>query len=322
MSTIPSVFNARQIQYTVVGGKRITQASADALPVSAILLNRGGRYYRGVILDELRKVGFGSIVSIEGAQDRWDVEALSLRFPEVRFIILHEAVTPGEMVNLGLQETQTAFALVLWNDLRFSSGSISSRFFDRLKDHDSLCTVPSLLGPKGEAVPSIQVPAFYRKALKVLSLPPARDGAMTLFPFDYVGIYSRERFILTGGYDYTITNPYWQKLDFGFRSYMWGETMHCAPSLRLAYDESPGPENTTPDESYKRFYLKNLTVAFRGDSGFLPYRHALSYMMKIGTNPFAAFGEYREARRWAELNRYRFRNDARGITELWRVEEE
>ena len=29
-----------------------------------------------------------------------------------------------------------------------------------------------------------------------------------------------------------------------------------------------------------------------------------------------------EARRWIEVNRYRFKNDARGITELWRVDEE
>lgn len=322
MNTIPTIFNARQVRYTVVGGKRFGRGAADAQPISAVVLNRGGRYFRNAVLEELEKAGFESLISIEESEDRYDVESLSRRFPAVKFVIIHDTVTPGEMVNLGIQETPSAYALILWSDQHFSSAAISSRFFEKIRERDVLCTVPALFGPKGEVVPSMLVPAFYKKTLKVLPLTPTKDDAMTLFPFDYVGIYSRERFIMTGGYDYTMGNPYWQKLDFGFRSYMWGESIRCALSLRLSYDPLPESENTTPDESYKSFYLKNLDVSFRGDSGYLPYRRVLEYALRTGENPFAALREYREARHWIEVNRYRFKNDARGITELWRVEEE
>jgi hypothetical protein len=56
--------------------------------LSAVLLNRGGRYPRRTLFQELEKSGFDYIISMEGPQERYDIEELASRFPSVRFILL------------------------------------------------------------------------------------------------------------------------------------------------------------------------------------------------------------------------------------------
>ncbi|GHT96752.1 hypothetical protein FACS1894141_7220 [Spirochaetia bacterium] len=80
MNTIPSIFNNTMPSYTAVGG---TERGAST-GLSAILLNRGGRYPRRTLFQELEKTGFDYIISMEGPQERYDVEDLSGRFPIVR----------------------------------------------------------------------------------------------------------------------------------------------------------------------------------------------------------------------------------------------
>ncbi|MDR2103819.1 MAG: hypothetical protein LBP42_06940, partial [Treponema sp.] len=100
MNTIPITFNDTLPSYTAVGGA-LRRASTG---LSAILLNRGGRYPRRTLFQELEKTGFDYIISLEGPQERYDVEELSGRFPFVRFILLKENLSPGEQINLAVSE--------------------------------------------------------------------------------------------------------------------------------------------------------------------------------------------------------------------------
>jgi len=151
----------------------------------------------------------------------------------------------------------------------------------------------------------------------VLCLPPAKDGTRSLFPFDYCGIYSRERFVLTGGFDGGIVNPYWQKLDFGFRSWLWGEEIRIASALKVAYDAAPSVEDATPDSGYARFWLKNLAPLFRGDSSWIPGNRFWTYLKCRPAGLFSALSEFRAAREWVGINKYRFKGDAAGLVDLW-----
>jgi hypothetical protein len=73
MNTIPTTFNAALPSYTAVGGNG-RRASTG---LSAVVLNRGGRYDRFGLFDELEKAGFDYVISIEGEQKRYDLEELS-----------------------------------------------------------------------------------------------------------------------------------------------------------------------------------------------------------------------------------------------------
>ena len=191
MSTIPITLNDRPVPYTVVGGRK-GRGCPEGLPVSVVLLHRGNRLYQAQLLADLERVGFDSILSIETGAENPDVESLSARFPEVRFLFLQEEITAGERINLGIRESCGPFVFVLWNDQRLSTAALSSRFFERLAEQDVLCTAPFLSTREGNPVPSLLAPAFDRSSLRVLSFPAQKDGEKTLFPFDGCGIYSRE----------------------------------------------------------------------------------------------------------------------------------
>ena len=313
MNIIPTIFNERRATYTVVGGSR----RAGSTGLSAVLLNRGGRYLRRNVFDELEKAGFDQIVSVEGPHESFDLEELSLRFPTVKFLTLKESVGPGESINLALDELACERFVVLWNDMRIVSGASPVRVVERQASEPFLCLAPSLQNGRFETLPTLVAPAFFRGSVKTISFAPAREGAPSLYPFDYVGIYDRDRFVRLGGFDPTIVSPYWQLLDFGFRCQLWGESIRSTTAFRLRYEGDLPAEDATIDEGYKLFYLKNLAPTFRGDQAHLPIRRFFSYLSRSGAGPVDAWKEYAEARRWVYVNRYRFVCDARRVTELW-----
>ncbi|MEI6875586.1 MAG: hypothetical protein WCL50_10725 [Spirochaetota bacterium] len=287
------------------------------MPVSLVLLDRGPRLFRAETLRDFDRLGFDSIICVEERGDLFDLESLCQRFPRLRFLLLDEKVDAGTRVNLAIRESQSPFVFVLWNDMSLSTAGLSGRFFERLVEQDLLCLAPFLSSGKGGLLPTSATPALHRTSLKILPLSAARDGARSLYPFDYAGIYSRDRFILLGGFDGRLANPHWQRLDFGFRAWLWGEEIRLSQALRVAYEGEAPSEDSTADEDYKWFWLKSLAPQFRGDSALIPRRRLLEFLFSRKRHPLDALAEFRAAREWVELNRYRFRSDATSLVDLW-----
>ncbi|MDR1635995.1 MAG: hypothetical protein LBR93_01525 [Treponema sp.] len=326
MNTIPTIFNAQTPSYTAVGGKE-RHASTG---LSAVLMNRNGHYSRRAIFQDLEKNGFDYVISME-RKGRYDVEELSGRFPFVRFILLPQDLSPGEQINLAACELSSPLFFVLWNDLKIITGGGAGRIAGRLCLSQEelkktggntgacgrLCTVPVIQNTRCEILPTLTAPAVSRGNVKPLIFSPQKEGLPSLYPFDSVGVYDRERFIRLGGFDTTLKNPYWQLMDFGFRACLWGEEIRVTQQLKLSREgEFPVADNT-PDESYRRFYLKNLALVFHSDYAHLPLRRFFGYLRRSGVDPFSAWEEFSQARRWVKINRYRFRSDARMVNELW-----
>ena len=98
MNTIPTIFNERKVAHTIVGGT-IKKSDEVIPPFTVILLNRGGRYYRSAVFQNLENAGFNSVISIEMSNEPYDIENLSIRFPCVKFLVPLDQVTVGEMIN-------------------------------------------------------------------------------------------------------------------------------------------------------------------------------------------------------------------------------
>jgi hypothetical protein len=308
------------VPYTVVGASgappRGPQSGEKGL-VSVVLLNRGARLYRGETIADLEKAGFSSIVSVEPKPDPVDVETLSAKHPGTRFLLLSESASPGAQINMAIRESTGPYVFVLWNDMSLAAQSLSSRFFDRVGELNLLCLAPLFLTRGGEALPTVTSPVLDRTSLRVLRLASGRDGTRCLYPFDFAGIYSKEKFSLLGGFDASLSNPYWQRMDFGFRSWLWGEETRLAQALKLAYSGESPSEDETPDECYKWFWLKNLAPTFRGDCAAIPSSRFWSYLRSRRGSPFEAFGEFKAASEWVATNRFRFRTDASSLVDLW-----
>jgi len=320
MNTIPITSKNPRIPYTIVGGKKSNKKLSLSPVLSLLVLDRGGRPYKAEYLKHLESLGDVEIMSVQGPSTTYDVEALSIRFPQVKFLILGKKASPGEKINIGILEATGRKVMVFWDDMR-PGYRFTERFLNQLDKSDDLCSVPILQSTKYETVPSLMAPSFYGSRLKMISLMPSSNEAATLYPFDYSGIYNKEKFLLTGGFDFNIENQYWQKMDFGFRSYMWGESISFNTVIKIEYLIDQIPEDTTPDKFYKMFYLKNLVLRFSGDSAFISWGKFLSYSIKSGSSLFSAIKEYKAAIGWVEINKFRFICDARQVTNLWEVNE-
>ena len=118
------------------------------------------------------------------------------------------------------------------------------------------------------AIRSYYAPLFHKELLKVVPLGE-NNQLKTLYPFMYVGLYNKDKFIQIGGYDIGILNTYWQKLDFGLRTYMWGEKISAHKSFIINLGQNDKIiEDITPDKDYRLYCLKNLSVVIKKDSGY------------------------------------------------------
>ncbi|AEJ19779.1 hypothetical protein [Gracilinema caldarium] len=313
MSTIPSTFNQNLPAYTVIGkGERGANTG-----MSAVLLSRGGRYLRRSIFQDLEKAGFDYVLSVETGKKSYDIEELSLRYPFAQFLILKENLSFGEQINIAAMEVRTPLFFVLWNDVRFTQSGGAERIAERILQSDQLCTVPVVQNTRFEPLPTLIIPALYRGTIRTIPFVPVKEGSLSLYPFDGVGVYHTEKFINLTGYDVNIRSPYWQLMDFGFRAYLWGEKIKTSQLVKVVYDGEPVPQDTSMHPDYRRFYLKNIAPVFRGDTALLPWRRLIPYLLKSGEGFRIAWRNFRSVREWVELFTYRFQMDARQLAELW-----
>lgn len=339
MSTIPTTSSALRAAYTVFGG---SSPRMDYPPLSAIVLSRGPKAFARALFEDLERNRFRSILSVESSGHGQDSEGSRPGGHRLRTILLKERLSPGEAINIAMQEAMGDYCLVLWNDMRLEFPLIGPPLIERLRSAKALCLCPRLRGPGGQELPCLVNPALGGDGtLRLLSLMSSEgtndaegatraegatsaegatraEGSGSLFPFDYCGIYDRSRFILAGGYDPTIIKPWWQKADFGFRAHLWGERIRLDSSWGLSYASDTTSEDTEADESYARFFLKNLAIRRERDSGRLPLKAFLPWASRAGLGLSESIRTFSACRRWVAVNRYRFLIDSRGLAELWR----
>ena len=310
-----------------------------------MILNRGNQQSRRELWGELEKAGFDHILSIENASANYDTETVPSDFPFVRFIFLNEPVSRGEEINIAASEISSPLFFLMWSDMQILRSGTADRMVERLQtphvqeplnvengqavfstegksQFKRLCTVPLIQNGHNETIPTIITPALIYQKKSVISIKTIlssanREATPSLCPFDGIGIYDRERFIRSGGFDPSIKSFYWQLMDFGFRCNLWGEKIAGTKLIKLAYKGDVPERDGTADDSYKRFFLKNLSPVFRGDYAHIPLRRFPWYYRTMGSGLSAAWDEFSATREWVNINRYRFTSDARALAESW-----
>ncbi|MDR2445540.1 MAG: hypothetical protein LBD44_06370 [Spirochaetaceae bacterium] len=342
MNTIPSTFNRDFPTYTVIGGSRRNASTG----ICAVLLSRGDRYTRSACFRELENSGFDYVLSMESG-DHFDIEELNSAFPFVRFVLFKDAPSIGSQINVAAGEADTPFFFVLWSDFHPILTLNAERIAERLlikpngtpkSSYGRLCTTPTIQNPRFEVLPTMYAPVINGKKFETLPFAPLKEASPTLYPFDAAGVYDRKRFINLGGFDPQLNSRHWQLLDFGLRAWLWGEEIRCTQQVRFSLDGEPHAENITADESYLRFFLKNLAPVIRpeavetsakddggavskrrsaGGEARLPLRRFIPYLLKAGCSPVRAACYFSEIRRWVDANSRCFVNDVNGITAFW-----
>jgi len=319
MSTIHTIFKTAGLPYTVIGG---IKTKIDTQPLlSIILLNRGGRFHREELLSTLESFDEVEVIYIEGNERSYDIEPLSKKNQSVKFLLFGGSITPGEKINCGIEESSAPLSLVMWSDMRLLQKPFPPKMLNKIEANGPLCSVPVVKNSRHEIIPTILTPGLLKRNLTVLPFNAIQESSLSVFPFDFCGIYNKNRFFQVGGYDVRIKNPYWQKMDFGFRAFMWGESISLNPQFSVQYTGSLPTEDTTPDSSYKYFFLKNMFVSIKNGNGRLSFVKYFPYMSKSDSGPFKSLREFLEVKKWISENRSRYKTDARKLIKSWEISE-
>jgi hypothetical protein len=310
MNTIPLIFNERKVKRTVIAAK--DRPRYAEIPVCAVLINELHQY-RDTLLENLVKNTFSSIISIETVSDNYNIEHTARLFPTVTFIIVQEQATRGELINIAVEEAEEEYVLVLRDTLKAGAQVLSKYLFERIRNEQVFCAVPRLVGQDGQPVPVHYRPVVEKNRFKIDS----SQNVKTVYTFDNIALYSKKKFMQLGGFDYTITSPYWQTLDLCVRSWLWGETMRVYSSFQLYYETDSPQEDISADASYLRFFLKNIIPVIKNDTAYIPVSSFFSFWNHSGYFWFEAHKQFAGARRWIEKNTLRFATDIHGLCDSW-----
>jgi len=345
MNITPSTFNKNIAGYTTIGGRerKVSTAAADGGAVDttgdsntggihtemcAVILNRHGQNPHRSFFQELEKTGFDNVISIESSSPNYNIEELSQRFPFVRFIIPEKEINLGEQINLAASEIESPLFFVLQSDMKIIAGGTARRMAERLseiqketeKDSNAfkrLCTVPVLVNPNYETIPTIVTPLTRNKKMWAGMMEPHNEGELSLYPFIGIGIYDRRRFISIGGFDPEIKNTHWQFMDFGFRAYLWGEEISLSLHLKILCEKEIPAVDYSVDKSYRQFFLKNLAPVFHKNCAYLPVCRFLPFLFKSNEDLFSAWEEFSKKRKWVAENKDRFKCDDAAVVNRW-----
>lgn len=303
--------------YTVLSaGSPAGHDSAAEEELSALVFGRGGTMYWDRLFESLYSAGIARITYVGSDADRGRGARMSSLFPGVRVLLPSGAAGPGSLVNLGMREIGSGKVIVLGSDQRLAAPILSARMKKKISVSDALYLCPSLEDKSGSPAPLAFVPDSAFQAWTGLGVrtPPvflplpgtARNGRAAesealFFPGDYCGVYDVARFLLCGGFDETLKDPWWQLVDFGAKAWAAGAPLRCLPSLVLRADEDKGSGLPAEDvsASWAAFWLKWLGrrnpgtllayLAARGGGiaeGFLEYRRIRLDRRATGTRTF------------------------------------
>ena len=324
MNTTPLISNPEPPEgevYTVVGGERIDRDKKGLSGLSIALLNRGSRPFRRDFFEELCRLGALEVISVESSPCPHDVEVLSRRYGQLRFLIFPESVNTGIKIDAAVREAVGDHVFVLWGDMQINTSGISSRVFAKVSEKERLCTVPSFRDNAGDPLPTLLGPLpGPGGSFDVRPYSAVSGESATLAPWDFAGIYRKDKHLALGGFDHRITESWWQKIDYGMRAWLWGEELRVHPSLKVGYIEEPPSEDASVGPGYRRFFFRNLAVRRLGDAGILPRSSWRSYRRSSGESAASAKQDWKDARFWVHENRYRFKRDAASLAETWEWE--
>lgn len=315
MNFIPSTFNEHQIKRAIFGGKQ--DSSLEKMNVSVILLNSSGSHLKLHVFENLIKCNFDSIISVEPDSENYSIDEVSQMFPSVKFIVPLEKTNDGEMINLAMAEIKTDYVLVLRDTLNINSGFLHNNLAANLTQDNIFCVAPWLMDKKLQVLPIHFTPGAEKSHFVIDSSVKINDKMKTVYPFDYIGLFNRKKFIELGGYDFTINSPYWQNLDLAIRAWLWGEEIRLTTLLQFSYlDESPVVDSTI-NRDYLKYYLKNEVPRYDGTKAFINKSFFYKFLRRSSCGLIEARKQFKAAREWVERNQYRFKMDLQTFIQNW-----
>lgn len=305
------------LSYTVLGDK--SNFIDDLKVFSFVLLVReDSPFFREELFKFLSDFSFiREVLIIDRPSSSIDLEPYLQKYPKLRFILIDKDHTWGEKINVAIEEATTNSIFTLWSDTEIQNPFWLSSLFQGMRQKDWLCVVPELLEKESMILPTIHIPVFYEKSLKILDLQAEEEIHSSLYPHDYIGLYNRALFLSLGGFDSQILSSYWQKVDFGIRAYQWGEKIGVHRAMKLRYSGDFTIESLSEEAGYSFFYLKNYWPYYVKDHIEVSFWHWLTLIKPSKMKLKDILKTTLDIKEWLYKHRYRYKKDLKGVIELW-----
>ncbi|MEM5947692.1 hypothetical protein WKV44_03955 [Spirochaetia bacterium 38H-sp] len=295
--------------YTIIG---TSQDKKNVSDFSIIILTSGLLNTREHLIEICQLLKPAEIILLERNAALYNADLLVSKNSSVRVIKFADSASAGIMLNIAIQEAMSRYVLVIdsgFSDISHPKG--------RVEFPNDVAVVSFSRTFWGEEIPSVFAPWFEKKRLKLLPIPDAVPGDITIQLPSYSGIYNRDVFERIGGFDEAIEKPYWQRLEFCLRAYMWGYRIVYEPSIVVEVDSEPGIEDMTPYESYYRFFLKTLAVKIENNVASLPFLSFLLSALRANVSWGYALRQYKEIKLWIYKNRKNIIYSAEAVCDMW-----
>lgn len=315
MNIIPSTFNEQQIDRTVIGGD--ISKIKPKMDISVIMLNTIGSHLRVKTIENLISCNFKSIIWVEPSSESFNLDDVSKRFPQVKYVVPKESCSTGELINVCVSEIDSEYFLVLNDSLKIPNGILLENLAEHLIKDKTYCIVPRLIDQNGESVFVNIVPEAKKNRFLMTQTEFVSDGIKTLYPVDFIGLYNRKKFIELGGYDYQIKSSYWQNADLSLRAWLWGHKIKVSASFLINYENPRQIQDFTRDYSYLQFFVKNILPVYKEDHGVIKNSSFMNFKMNSKCGFFEALSYFKSAKKWVELNKFRFKMDVNSLIENW-----
>ena len=201
------------------------------------------------------------VLSTEFKMEQYDI---TKDYPEVTFIVFKNDTTTGEFINAMSDECYTDYFFIVRSDMEvvaFDGESLLKAMGG--KDHP-VAIAPVMLSSSLEVMPTIRAPYIRGKEIDPQSFQPDTEDVKlepTLYPVLCSGLYDRALFQRLRGYDTEILGEYYQSLDMGVRSWLFGYKMFVTRSLAVRF---PNRVSIIEDRSecigMNRFYTKAFSI--------------------------------------------------------------
>lgn len=295
--------------YSVIG---VYSNKSSVNDFSFVVIASGLINTRTDIISLCRSLRPAEIILLEKDASSYDVDALVSKNDDLRVINFSANVSTGEMLNVAISEAVSPYVFVI--DSGFSDIVYPGKKIDF---PDDVSVVTFARAAEGEVLPSVFVPFFEKKRFRPLPVPDPLAGDMSIQLASFSGVYNKVIFETLGGFDSLIDIPYWQRLDFSLRTYMWGYRIVYEPSIRVEVDVLPDVEDMTAYESYFRFFLKTLAVKIEDNNAYLPFFRFFLSALKAKVSMSYAFSQYKDVKLWVNDNKKNIKYVVETVFDLW-----
>ena len=204
---------------------------------------------------------FNYCLHVVSQSERFPVDEMQARYPDVTFIVFPKAPSLAERVNALADVCMTTYFLTMRSDtnlMNFDWKPIEAKM--KAEDHPAMIS-PWIFNKSNEEIPTLRAPHMRGKEVEPLSFMPSAKCHENLYPFLGIGLYDRALFQRLRGYDEEISGAFWQTLDFGVRCWLYGYPVYTMSDIAvLFYSKQFLIEDRSEQQGFERFYSKALSV--------------------------------------------------------------